>query len=289
MLLAILLSTAEATELSTTFPTDEPVHYRVQMGLKTGTFIQIHAREDLDAFLGDVTMLLLMSCTGAEPTKRDQQVDCAVERAMLSGHGKGREQAEIDAILEEYAGYLQGATIQLVVTTSGRFKSVDVEGIPKDSKETADAQEFLRDLVARGVGPLDIEMPKGGVDPGGSWKQKSSAGVRHPGGAATGTVKIETTVKGADGDLVVFEQDGDGLLETLDSANRGLNQKVVVHLEGTASYDSERHIITGAEQRVVGEYTASAERSALVIDQLAQVDRQESLEPLIEEFDAALK
>ena len=288
MLFALMLSTADAGELTTSFPT-EPVHYRVQMGLKTGTFIRIDAREDVDALLGDVTMLLLMTCTGQEPGKRDQRVDCAIERAQLSGHGKGREQAEIDAILGEWSGHLTGATIQLTVATSGRFKSVDLEGVPKDSTKAAAAHEVLRDFVSRGVGPLDVEMPKDGVDPGKAWKQKSSAGARHPQGAATGSVKLDVALAEPEGELLVFTQRGEGLLETLDSANRGLNQKVKVNLEGHAKVDPSLGFVVSAEQRVLGEFTASAERSAPVIDQLAVVDHHESLEALIAEFDAALQ
>jgi len=288
-MLPLLASLASAGELVTSFPAGEPVHYRVQMGLKTGDMVQIFAREQIDAMLGDVTMLLLMTCTGEEPGKRDQQVDCAIERAMLTGHGKEREQGEVQVILDEFAGHLSNGTVELSIATTGRIKAVDLEGVPKDDSRAATTHEFLRDLVARGVGPLDIEMPKDGVDPGKAWKQKSAAGMRHPAGAASGSVKSENTVTGTEGTSIALSQTGNGVLETMHSVNNGLGERLVVSINGTATLDTASGVIVLAEQHVAAQWSASASRSTIGFDQLAHIERIDDLAPLIEEFDAAVQ
>ena len=255
MLLSLLLSTASAAELKTSYPTDSAVNYRIQMGFQIGTPIQIYARNEIDATLFDMTALLLVACTGEEPGKRSQEVNCVIERALLMGHGKEREQAEVDAILAEYAASLGGGTIQLGFTSTGRIKTVDLEGVPKDSPKAADAHEFLREQIARGVGVLDMEMPKDGVDPGKAWKQKVFVGIRHPEGAASGSVKAENRVASEADGAVVLEQTGAGVLETLHSVENGLGQRMTITLNTTATFDDALHIVVQGEQRVVGEWS----------------------------------
>ena len=74
--------------------------------------------------------------------------------------------------MEEYDALLEEATVQLQWTSSGRIKTLDIEGVPKTNSREATVHETLRLLATRSFSVLEVELPK---DPTAtSWKQKGS-------------------------------------------------------------------------------------------------------------------
>lgn len=269
------------------WPTDAPLHYRVQMYMATPNApIRFIARANLDARVTELTVALLLRCTAGDydPSARAREVDCQVHRAELGGAAFPGEQAKMIDIFREYQDLLMVSTVQLQVSERGAVRSVDIEGVEKGTSREAQVHEMLRMLVGRAIAPMELELPRDGDPQGRRWRQKGSPqAMRLPSVMGTaGGVRLYHEVESVEGNVALIRTTGQGLLNP--GGTEAINT-VSAFLNGTARYDIENKRLISNEQTLQGVSTA---QGAGIGDDLYinQVNMLELL-PSFEEADQA--
>lgn len=280
MFLALMLS-AQAGDLAYVWPEGEPRHYRSQVALSVPLGMSLMGKNNLDVYVNYVEYALVMTCTPEAPGKKDQVVSCDVVEAKFLGSGRANEQEEINLVMEEFATRLSAGTVLATFTTTGKLKAIDLEGVTKDNQRDRHGYESLRRLSGRAISPLEVELPKGGEDPGKAWKQKSAYAMSLPTTHSSGVVKIENlTSPGEDGTITITSSGQGTVADQATYDNPAVNNTTGVILAGTASFDPARGLLVTSQHRVQGVYTASATSNTgdgLVFDQVAAVDLLDAL------------
>ena len=89
--LLFALSTADAADLEYRWPTDEPLHYRIQVAIDMPYTMHVIGAENVDARIGGIGMVWLVECQAEEPQKKTQDMSCDVVRVEMAGTALARE------------------------------------------------------------------------------------------------------------------------------------------------------------------------------------------------------
>ena len=251
---------ASAGELTYRWTPDEVMHYRIQAFIVAPSVLRFMAARNVAARAEDIALAMELDCRAEPPKKRTQSWRCSIHRVELGGKAWEGEQEKLDAILTEYMDRLQEATIVVDYTHTGRVQLVDVEGIPRTSDREKLIHEYLRLLLQRAFAALEVELPKDGEVPAGTWRQKGNPlSMRLPTRYGTaGGVRLHHEVVGREGDLLVLSSVGRGIVHpgsALESgADRGVNMSVI----GTGLFDPKRGLLVRNEVQTNGALTTSA-------------------------------
>ncbi len=290
--LLFALSTADAADLEYRWPTDEPLHYRIQVAIDMPYTMHVIGAENVDARIGGIGMVWLVECQAEEPQKKTQDMSCDVVRVEMAGTALAREQDKANQIMEEYDALLEEATVQLQWTSSGRIKTLDIEGVPKTNSREATVHETLRLLATRSFSVLEVELPK---DPTAtSWKQKGSPLAMRlmTMEGTSGGVRLFHEITGEEDGLLIITSLGEATVQEGSSSDDDRTQQTVsLMLSGQGKFDPERGLLVENFQAVQGVTTASAGQlgSGLVLNQSTMVDLLPGFEEVMAEMDAALE
>jgi hypothetical protein len=295
---------AQGPELIYRWPTDEPVHYRIQTYVhapRAGMWF--YAAENDDARVAEFTMGLLVKCRQVDVQKKAVEVHCDIHRAQLGGAAADpSEQDELLRIFSEYVGVLDDSQIQMVIGNEGRIKTFDLEGPTKNTERENDRFEDLRMILMRSMSALEIELPKSGEDPGVAWKQKGAPLamrlLSHYGTA--GAVRMKHQVVGRDGELLNIETEATGMVspamgsssveeETLSPTDTSITVSMVA--SGKSTFDPALGLFRTAEMSVNGTLTTASSGlgDGLYLNQFTLAEWMENFDQLDAEFEAALK
>ena len=170
---ALLLSlNAFAGELSPRWEPGQVVRYHAETLFGAGSLPML-ARQNTEARAVRLGVVMDLSCVPAAQ-KKGWEITCDVEKAQLQGEAVPGEQDRLDQVLTESAATLSAATLVLNVGLDGRVTAVDLHDVPRTDERSVQIAETLRQISRRAVAPLDLEMPKNGVDPGKAWKQSGA-------------------------------------------------------------------------------------------------------------------
>ena len=169
MLALSLVLAAAAGDLSLRYEAGAPVRYHAESLFSAGGVPMI-ARQNLEARAVKLGVTLDLSCVPAA-ARKGWQLTCDVESARLQGQAVSGDQEKLDRVLAESAASLAEGTLVVDVAADGRVTGVALRGLPTDDEREAQIAEVLRQVCRRALAPLDVELPKDGVNPGKPWKQ----------------------------------------------------------------------------------------------------------------------
>lgn len=255
-MLTLLLSTlALAGDLAVRWPADQTVRYQATMQAKVPSGITFLGVKNTEARAELIGLALDLACQST-PKKKGAELRCDVEKADLQGGAFPGEQEALDRAMEETERLLDAATVALDVAADGRIQVVDVRGFEQTDERMAYIRELCRQLVRRAVSPLDLQMPKDGVDPGKPWKQSGTplvaellpsaaptwagmgSGPTPASGGVSGGLAIKNQVVGREGSMVSIVTTGEGNVAGLVTDYNTLFVNLVVAAEGR--FDAER-------------------------------------------------
>jgi hypothetical protein len=273
---------AFAGELAYRWTPDEVMHYRIQAFVVAPSVLRFMAARNVTARAEDIALAMELDCTADLPKRRTRSWHCSTHRVELGGKAWEGEQEELDGILAEYMDLLKEATIVVDYTPTGRIQLVDVEGIPRSSEREKLIHEYLRLLLQRAFAALEIEFPKNGEVPAGTWRQKGNPlSMRLPTRYGTaGGVRLNHEVVGKEGNLLVISSVGRGTMHPGSALESGADRGVNMSVTGTALFDPKRGLLVRNEVQTQGALTTSASLASagFYLSQVVLVELLESWE-----------
>ncbi|MFT4975612.1 MAG: hypothetical protein ACI8S6_001499 [Myxococcota bacterium] len=151
-----------------------PARYHGEALIQSGTPVQLLASNNINARVVMIGVAIDYTCVG-RTSDRGWAMDCEMDNVGLQGAAfSPQEQEGVDAIMTEYAGFMEEASVQIELNPDGRVRLVDIEGIDKRDERMRNVHEYIRLIVRRTFAPLDIQMPrKSEADVDDKWKRKS--------------------------------------------------------------------------------------------------------------------
>jgi hypothetical protein len=288
LLLFAIPSVALAQDLTWRWHEQEVVSYRIQtyMQFRYGE-LRLIAAKNIDARIEDLALGIETDCRSVSLTRRTQALECRIRKAELGLTALPAEQEKANLIAAEYSALLANARVQLELTREGRIRTVDIEGISKDTEREGARHEMLRMLVGRAFGGLEFELPKDGDTRGEPWTQGGLPLImRLPVTSGTvGKAKVRHTVEGQEGSVVTISTSGAGSAQSgaeleRAAASRQTARIVEVIWVGTMRFDEQLGVLLHNDYTVQGTLTASANAAgdAFFLTQVGWVQRVDDWE-----------
>jgi hypothetical protein len=168
---ALTVGPAHAENLSWDWQVGQTVAFEGEVVSVTARGTMMLGKENLEARVIELVTVAHVSCTPQDESKKAWEIHCVLDKVQLSGQAMSTEQEKLDTVLGEYITALTGATVTFDFSKRGRISALDLEGLSKDSRREALIHEYLRLLISRVFGMLELEMPKDGATQGKRWKQ----------------------------------------------------------------------------------------------------------------------
>jgi hypothetical protein len=285
LFLALLPNANAQGALVWQWPVGETVNYTAELDMTAGFGMWFKSVENHQARAGQIEIKLALACTASEPTKRSQSIGCEIHDAYLAGTAVEGEEEELAIVLAEWERNLEQGGVQLEVSPTGRVRFLDLEGLPKDTSRESEIQEFQRLLVTRALAPLELELPKDGLQPTKAWKQKGSPlalRLPEPSGTAGG-INMNHEIMSSDGSVLEIMTTGQATTMSGADAESDSHSPVALLLSGLAHFDTETGQLVDNTQVLSGDWTASAVTpvwNAPYVRQKAIVRRVDTLEGL---------
>lgn len=223
--------------------------------------VWLYADQNIDVRARSLRVQLVLDCTADSIRGLFR---CNVEQASLAGETYPSEYGLLKPVLDELDAKLTGSELTFTLGHDGRLRSTTVslnqlqQGRNRRTRYTA---EMVRMLVQRTLSPIDLQVPRAGLEEGG-WPQYHAASLQ--------LLTLQGTAGG--GRLVHHAQPwGDGLTMVstageatmVDGANVDLRPLLFsTQITGHMVLDSKRGTIREAHWEIYGEPTASAGVSA---------------------------
>ena len=262
--LATALSTADAAEgdgpFSWRWESAGPVRMRTETLLITPLRVKFQGRENLNATMERIEMVLDLTCTGQRQDKLTE-LSCKVNNADLAGQAVANDQERVEPILNEYEQLLtgEGVTVEVEVREDGHIRALDLEGISKDRLRDQDIFENLRQLMRRALGPLGMQTPKDGKNPGRPWQHKGMPlffEMLNNNGTSGGAV-YTYKVAGEAGGTVSIEASGEANVASSLDREAGLSSSLTLQSSGQYRFDTGNGTLAYAEVTVNGTTSTS--------------------------------
>ncbi len=255
MIALLLSSLALAGDLTPRWDPAETVAYQATVQVKVPSGITFLGAQNTEARAELIGLAMDLSC-GSEAKKKGFTVTCDVTKVDLQGGAFPGEQERLERAFVESEALLDAATVVLEIGADGRISVVDLRGLPQGDERTGYMREMLRLLVRRAVAPLDLQMPKDGVDPGKPWKQSgtplaaellpsvapiwsgANSSPSPASGGVAGGLSIKNEIKGRDGAMVNVVTTGEGNLAATVTEYQTFFANLVV--AGEARFDAQK-------------------------------------------------
>ncbi len=265
LLLFCVSGLASAQDLTWRWADHEVVSLRIQtyMEFRPGE-LRVYAGKNLDARVESLALGIETDCRSTTVTRRSQELECRVRKAQMGIGAVPQDQHNAESIAREYAGLLSVSRVQLELTREGRIKTVDLEGIPKDTEREGARHEVLRMLMARAFGGLELELPKDGDNRGEPWTQGGLPLImRLPVTSGTvGKAKVRHRLESHVDGVVTIQTSGEASAQSgaeLEAARagRGSARTVQTVWAGTSRFDEQRGVLLSNDYTLQGTLTAS--------------------------------
>jgi hypothetical protein len=199
----------------------------------------------------------------ATPTGKKWSVDCVLQRVSIQGASLAGEEAALGMILADYERRLKGQTVHLKVHSDGRILALDIKGLEKTDKRSGVILSTLNLLMRRLFAPLDLQLPKKGVEQAKPWKQRGHPMalelMSHTGTA--GGSRIEHRLVTAGGEIRILSE-GRGVVSPGDALEAGTGAMMKMETQATGVWSSERGLLAWRRIETSARYTVSSYSSA---------------------------
>lgn len=255
----ISLFTAAHAAIPFHWDLQEGAHHRWVMESQVALpgHIWLYADQNVDVRVRSLRTQLVVDCT---VTNGGDTMVCVVEDAALSGETYASERGLLQPVLDEIDAKLTGARVELELRGDGRLRGTKVELLrlrPSTNRRTRHTAEMMRVLVQRTFAPLDLQIPRRGLEEGG-WPQYHSTSLQLltlQGTAGGGKLVHHAQHWGEDRALVATA----GRATLIDGATMA-RQPIPFDttLTGHTVLDTRRGTLAEARWEIYGEPTASA-------------------------------
>ena len=218
--------------------------------------VWLYADQNIDVRARSLRVQLVLGCV-ADAVRG--LFRCGVEQASLAGETYPSEYGLLKPVLDELDEKLTGASVTFSLGRDGRLRSTTValnDLRNGKNRRTRYTSEMVRMLVQRTLSPIDLQVPRGGLEEGG-WPQYHATSLQ--------LVTLQGTAGG--GRLVHHAQPwGEGLTMVatagtatmMDGATIDLQpQMFATQITGHTVLDTARGTIAEARWEIYGEPTAS--------------------------------
>lgn len=271
---AALLAMAPAQAWATTglqWQVDGPLRYEIDAQLQLPQLMMLRAQRNDEARVSEVRLSVVTTCTPSEVLgKRGWELSCTLDDIAIALAPHDLDRAPAERILEDWDGMLTGATVEIVLWSDGRVRSVDLEDVTlrDQNRQTNNIVETQRFLLARAFAALDLQLPKKGDDKGRKvWTQRESLVLGLPTSMGTmGSAVIDHAITATEGTVVEITTRGRGTVASGETVSVGGEERPAdffeMTLEGTASFDTEAGAMIARDYATRGTPTASSLTSA---------------------------
>lgn len=136
-----------------------------------------------------------------------------MDDVRLLGQPIPQDKGQLALALKDYDAQLEDATLEVLMTRDGLIKRYDLIGIERSNRRRVQFEENLMIVVARALAGIDLQLPKGGIDKGRIWKQKSVLAMGFPSNQGTmGSSVLKSVVTATEANSVVITSEGEGLM-----------------------------------------------------------------------------
>ncbi len=236
----------------------ETVSYLAEMAIDSPTVLWLYGRENAQARFFRIEMAARYDCSGG-PKGKEVLLSCSIPEVRMGGTAVSTDQDQVPQILTEYQALLKSATLEIVLRPDGHIKLVDIEGMPQDLIRENDIHEMIRQLVRRSVSPLGMQTPKGGADPGRSWRHKGPPAFLEliSKYGSSGGMRYEYAVAGEKGGITAITAEGEAMVATTAQREAGIPASLSMVANGSYRFDTGAGQLAYAEVEVSGLTTAS--------------------------------
>tara|TARA_B100000575_G_scaffold107145_2_gene85326 strand:- start:179 stop:1057 length:879 start_codon:yes stop_codon:yes gene_type:complete len=237
----------------------ESVAYHVESVVETPRGRRWYAEENDVARATKQMMLMDIRCSGVPAGKRTA-VTCTMDTVEFRGVAVAGEEDTLAAIMSRDATRLQGRKLFIEMRADGRFSSIDLEpGPPLKTSRAARIQDGLLQMIQRALAPLDLQLPKDGVDKGKKWKRKgvplSMTLMTNQG--TSGSVALKHSVTRWDGPTARVESTGRGTVAEGATIEQGTSTMLHVTGSGRAQFNTALGVIDWSESSNEIQYAAA--------------------------------
>ena len=195
--------TAHAAENLSWDLSGQSVRYRIQTDIESPLPIPLMAKRNMEFKSNHIQVTVDTGCEQAVARgKKAWEVTCTVQDLSLRAGLSSGNEASASAILNEWVTDLKGATLQIVLSTTGTVRTVDLDNGDQSNQREADIHGIQEMILARVYMGLDAQLPKDGSDQGlGQWTIKRANTMGTPSrdgvlGSIRGQAKITKSVGG---------------------------------------------------------------------------------------------
>ena len=247
------------TGLEWRWGTGERVSYHVETVVETPRGRRWYAEENEVARATKQMMLMDIDCSG-EPSGKRTKLTCIMAEVEFRGVAVVGEEDTLASIMARDAARLQGRRLYIEMRPDGRFGSIDLEPSPAlKTSRAARIQDGLLQMIQRSLAPLDLQLPKDGVDKGKKWKRKGMplAMKLMTNQGTSGSVAVKHTVTRWDGPAARIETTGRGTVAEGATIEQGTS--TMLHVRGAArtQFNTELGVIDWSEASNEVEYAAA--------------------------------
>ncbi len=213
----------------------------------------------LRSFIADVTTTCRL---GEESTKKTFDVRCTIDGFALQARAVDAEVGRAGPLVVEAANAMAGATVTLLMSPSGRVKSVDVDGLSSDSERSQHQAESLSLIAGRVFAALDFQLPQSGSDGGGQWAIGLPQAMRTMSPSSSGTVNGVASVTGVDGVRWIIETVAKGSVtdnSSVENSGSEVGRDIYdMEMHGAATWDPQAGGLVDRKYRSDGAPTAGS-------------------------------
>jgi len=160
--LALLVSSTAGAAPNLEWKWDSAQRYQLAGRFSLSQILQLYAEKNGEVGVVEAQVDLLTTCTPAPAGKKAWELKCELDEVVLRAKPGTESEAKLLPILEETDKLLTDAWVQIEFTKEGKFRSFDLENVPKGNTRTSYRWEVLRLMLQKTFSILEFPLPKGG-------------------------------------------------------------------------------------------------------------------------------
>lgn len=213
LLLGALGSADAAAAEGLAWKWDGPRRYWLHTEVGLPGALPFRATENVDVLVHEFALTAATTCSPTRPIgKTKWQITCDIDDAAIIAVPSDGSTGRAQIVVDEWAKTLEDhASVTFVLGADGRLAQLELDGLDKSNRRTAEIAQTLREMVLRAFATMDLALPKQGSDGGNEWTQRGAVAMGFLSSTGTiGAAVVRHRVTGAEGGLVEITSTGEG-------------------------------------------------------------------------------
>ncbi len=202
---------AAATGVEWRWPDDEVRRYRIAADVALTQPLLFSADYNKDVRVFDFAVALDTKCQPTRALSKGWEIACDITEVQFNVHAAANDVPIGMEVLAEWDQKLvDDAMVTFVLTTDGRVRDFDLEGLNERNTRIRMVKETMRLVLLRGFAAFDLNLPKNG-EGAKPWKQKTQLILHLPViDGMTGAARLQSEVSAEDGSKLTIDTVGSG-------------------------------------------------------------------------------